>query len=111
MKASIAWCGITTDRMRYGENAFHELNILEEVSSRDGVRDGGSGSTGISGEVGEAGGGGSSSVRHADNFAINCAFASRSALFAVEVVDFFPVEDSAAVSFRASKLHWQTAKL
>lgn len=33
MNASIAWWGMRTDLMRYGEKSFHELNILEDVCS------------------------------------------------------------------------------
>jgi hypothetical protein len=85
---------MTTERMRFGEKSFHELNILDEVCSCAGVRgagkgsradtggctDNGRGTAGAAGrdagEVDDRGGGGSSSSRHADNRAIKSAFAS-----------------------------------
>jgi hypothetical protein len=118
---------MTTERMRYGENSFHELNILEEVCSWVGVRGGGRGSKADTGggaergggaeegggtklpeEVGEGGGGGSSSSKHAANRASKSPLASTTAAACNGAAEAAAsLDDAASTSARSrpSKLH------
>ncbi len=113
--------------MRYGENSFHELNILEEVCSWVGVRGGGRGSkadtgggaekgggaeegggTDLPDEVGEGGGGGSSSIRHAANRASKSPLESSTAAAgngAAEAAASLDGTASPSARSRPSRLH------